>query len=82
MSVCVCQHFIYLCPKGRKKNWDEVAVQFNVKAAKIMRDWLKIKKLWYIADRCVCENFYNETLKEKYIRLDANKLFSEKLAIF
>ena len=47
-----------------------------------MRDWLKIKKLWYIADRCVCENFYNETLKEKYVRLDANKLFSETLAIF
>ena len=76
-------NILYICAlREEKKNWDEVAVQFNVKAAKIMRDWLKIKKLWYIADRCVCENFYNETLKEKYVRLDANKLFSETLAIF
>ena len=57
-------------------------VQLNVKEAKIMRDWLKINKLWYIADRCVCEKFYNETLKEKYIRLDAHNYLLKNLQYF
>ena len=76
-------NILYICALGgEKKNWDEVVVQLNIKAAKIMRDWLKIKKLWYIADKCVCENFFNETLKVKCIRLDAHNYLVKNLQYF